>query len=138
VIKLPTSHGLNCHGRDSYKTKIRKLSAITVTLNFFIFCTFCREHMVTVTLMWKNIMKKSITVTVSKCCMRIPAIYSDFKGVICHAIGQKGHYGPWDLIWLKNMILMDLSVTLGQKGQYGPWDLIWLKNMILRHLSVTL
>ncbi len=37
VIKLPTSHGLNCHGRDSYETKIRNLSAITVTLNFFIF-----------------------------------------------------------------------------------------------------
>ncbi len=40
VIKLPTSHGLNCHGRDSYKTKIRKLSAITVTLRFFIFSAF--------------------------------------------------------------------------------------------------
>jgi hypothetical protein len=37
VIKLPTSHGLNCHGRDSYKTKIRNLSAITVTLYFLIF-----------------------------------------------------------------------------------------------------
>jgi len=37
VIKLPTSHGLNCHGRDSYEIKIRNLSAITVTLDFFIF-----------------------------------------------------------------------------------------------------
>jgi len=39
-----------------------------------------------------NIMKKSITVTVSKFCMRIPAINSDFKAVICHAIGEKGQY----------------------------------------------
>jgi hypothetical protein len=68
VIKLPTSHGLNCHGRDSYKTKIRKLSAITVTLRIFIFCAFSREYMVTVTVMAKIIMKKSITVKVSKFC----------------------------------------------------------------------
>jgi len=45
-----------------------------------------------VTVMEINITKKSITVTVSKFCMRIPAINSDFKAVICHAIGQKGQY----------------------------------------------
>ena len=42
----------------------------------------------TVTVMAKIIMKKSITVTVLKFCMRIPAINSDFNPIICQAISQ--------------------------------------------------
>jgi hypothetical protein len=39
--------------------------------------------------MAEKIRKKSITVTVSKICMRIPAIFYDLKEVICHARSKR-------------------------------------------------
>ena len=71
------------------KIKIRNLSTITVTLQKF-----------------------------QNFGMRIPAIKSDFKADICHAIGQKRPFFTVRLNMKKNMILRHLTVTLGQKGHY--------------------